>query len=142
MNSSARRHRSCRRPGCRRGISPCLTVYPLDNPVSTLRPDVPGISILGETIQMRPLILLSLCAALALNGQPYTKGVGVYPGDPKQDFAPAVVPASVTGERNLALRRPAYQSSAYDYNLTAQLVTDGIKETTLPRWFTMTTSDH
>jgi hypothetical protein len=78
---------------------------------------------------------------LALNGQPYTKGVGVYPGDPKQDFAPAVVPGSGTGERNLALRRPAYQSSAYDYNLTAQLVTDGIKETTLPRWFTMTTSD-
>ena len=90
---------------------------------------------------MRPVILLSLCAGLALNGQQYTKGVGVYPGDPKQDFAPVVAPATVDTVHNLALRRPAYQSSAYDYNLTAQLVTDGIKETRLPRWFTVTTSD-
>ena len=85
-------------------------------------------------------MLLSLGAAIVLNGQQFTKGVGVYPGDPKQDFAPAIVPADQV-VRNLALRRPAYQSSAYDYNLTAQLVTDGIKETKPPRWFTMTTSD-
>ena len=78
---------------------------------------------------------------MALHSQQYTKGVGVYPGDPKQDFAPAVVPGDRT-VRNLALRRPAYQSSAYDYNLTAQLVTDGIKETRLPRWFVVTASDH
>jgi len=93
---------------------------------------------------MRSAILLSLCAFAALNGQPYTKGVGVYPGDPKQDFAPAVVPATSAAAqavRNLALRRPAFQSSAYDYNLTAQLVTDGIKETKAPRWFTVTVSD-
>src|SRR5664279_2424101 len=89
---------------------------------------------------MRPVILLSFCAVMALNGQQYTKGVGVYPGDPKQDFAPVVVPADQS-VRNLALRRPAYQSSAYDYNLTAQLVTDGIKETNPPRWFAITTSD-
>ena len=43
--------------------------------------------------------------------------------------------------RNLALHRPAYQSSAYDYNLTAQLVTDGIKDTGLPRWVSVSTSD-
>ena len=84
-------------------------------------------------MKIRPLILLSLAAALALNGQTYTKGVGVYPGDPRQDFAPAAVPGDQT-VRNLALRHPAYQSSAYDYNLTAQLVTDGIKETKPPRW--------
>ena len=93
---------------------------------------------------MRSVILLSLCAVMALNGQQYTKGVGVYPGDPKQDFAPVVVPGNAQSDqtvRNLALRRPAYQSSAYDYNLTAQLVTDGIRETKPPRWFTMTTSD-
>jgi hypothetical protein len=34
----------------------------------------------------------------------------------------------------LALRRPAYHSSSYDYNLTAQLVTDGIKDAHLPDW--------
>jgi hypothetical protein len=36
--------------------------------------------------------------------------------------------------RNLALHRPAYASSSYDYNLTAQLVTDGIIDTKSPRW--------
>ena len=55
--------------------------------------------------------------------------MGVYPGDPAQYFGPALVTDTAT-YRNLALHRPAYQSSSYDYNLTAQLVTDGIKETT------------
>ena len=43
--------------------------------------------------------------------------------------------------RNLALHRPAYQSSSYDYNLTAQLITDGIKDTKLPRWVAVSSSE-
>jgi len=43
--------------------------------------------------------------------------------------------------RNLALHRPAYQSSSYDYNLTAQLVTDGIKESKLPSWVSTSASE-
>ena len=88
---------------------------------------------------MNRILLLTLLAASILNAQPYTRGVGVYPGDPSQDFAPTLVPDTTT-YHNLALHRPAYQSSAYDYNLTAQLVTDGIKETTLPRWISVSTS--
>ena len=60
----------------------------------------------------------------------YTRGVGVYPGDPKDYSGPSMV-VDETNYRNLALHRPAYHSSSYDYNLTAQLVTDGIKETKL-----------
>ena len=54
-----------------------------------------------------------------------TRGIGVYPGDPAEYTGPELVAA---GEeyRNLALRRAAWHSSSYDYNLTAQLVTDGI----------------
>ena len=63
----------------------------------------------------------------------YTRGVGVYPGDPREDFGPVLV-ADASTYRNLALRRPAYHSSCYDYNLTAQLVTDGIKDSHLPDW--------
>jgi hypothetical protein len=74
-----------------------------------------------------------------LGAQPYTRGVGVYPGDPGQDWSPAMEIDSTT-YRNLALHRPAYQSSSYDYNLTAQLITDGIRETALPRFFRITTS--
>ena len=65
---------------------------------------------------------------------PFTRGIGIYPGDPREDFAPTIVPADPSTYRNLALLRPAYQSSSYDYNLTAQLLTDGIKDTRLPNW--------
>ena len=63
----------------------------------------------------------------------YTRGVGVYPGEPAADFSPTLVPDTTT-YRNLALLRPAYHSSSYDYNLTAQLITDGIKADSLPQW--------
>jgi hypothetical protein len=75
----------------------------------------------------------------AAQAQQYTLGVGVYPGDPSENFAPASH-LDRTTYRNLALHRPAYQSSSYDYNLTAQLITDGIKDTKLPRWVAVSTS--
>ncbi len=82
-----------------------------------------------------------LAALLALGAQQYTLGVGVYPGDPEQNFAPSFRVDGTT-YRNLALHRAAYQSSSYDYNLTAQLVTDGLIETKLPRWVVVSTSEH
>ncbi len=89
---------------------------------------------------MKRLALLVLSAALVSQAQQYTRGIGVYPGDPKEFFGPTLVSDSNT-YRNLALHRPAYQSSAYDYNLTAQLVTDGIKQRALPQWIVTSTSD-
>jgi hypothetical protein len=92
---------------------------------------------LGENMKF-PALLLLVASSISY-AQVYTRGVGVYPGDPKEYTGPALV---VDGAyRNLALHRPAYQSSAYDYNLTAQLVTDGIKETALPQWIATSTSD-
>jgi beta-galactosidase/beta-glucuronidase len=72
-------------------------------------------------------------ASPAAAAEEFTLGVGVYPGDPRQNFSPELVIDKLT-YRNLALLRPAYHSSSYDYNLTAQLVTDGIKDTHLPEW--------
>jgi len=63
----------------------------------------------------------------------YSRGIGVYPGEPSADFGPTLIP-DATSYRNLALLRPAFHSSSYDYNLTAQLVTDGIKSEGLPEW--------
>ena len=88
---------------------------------------------------MRSIAVILITLPCILSSQPYTRGVGVYPGDPQADFAPVLAPDTAT-YRNLALHRPAYHSSSYDYNLTAQLVTDGIKETTLPRWLVASTS--
>jgi beta-galactosidase/beta-glucuronidase len=86
------------------------------------------------------LRILLLLAPVALAAQTYTRGIGVYPGDSAQSFGPTMGPGGST-YRNLALHRPAWHSSAYDYNLTAQLVTDGIKDTTLPRWLATSTSN-
>ena len=82
--------------------------------------------------------LVSLPAVSTSIAQEPTRGVGVYPGDPAESFAPALVPDTTT-YRNLALRRPAYHSSSRDYNLTAQLVTDGIPAAGAPRWLSTAT---
>jgi hypothetical protein len=79
------------------------------------------------------ILISSACA------QEYTRGVGVYPGDVKEDFSPTMKIDSIN-YRNLAFHRPAYSSSSYNYNLTAQLVTDGIKESQVPGWIATTTS--
>jgi len=88
---------------------------------------------------MRSIAVLLITVPSILSAQPYTRGVGVYPGDPQADFAPVMAP-DTAAYRNLAVHRPAYHSSSYDYNLTAQLVTDGITETTLPRWLVASSS--
>ncbi len=64
----------------------------------------------------------------------FTRGVGVYPGAPDEFFGPALVPDTSGTRRNLALLRPAYASSSYDYNLTPQLLTDGLVDTQMPEW--------
>jgi hypothetical protein len=86
------------------------------------------------------LVVLALVAVASLPAQDGTRGVGVYPGDPQQDFGPLLVPGGPE-QRNLALRRAASASSSYDDNLTAQLVTDGIRQTRLPRWLATATSE-
>ena len=63
----------------------------------------------------------------------YTRGIGVYPGSPAEDFSPTLVPDRDT-YRNIARLRTAYHSSSHDYNLTAQLVTDGITTDKEPQY--------
>ena len=58
-------------------------------------------------------------------------GIGIYPGNPDENTAPVMVQDD--SYRNIALNRAAYASSSFDYNLTAQLVTDGIVSAEMPR---------
>ncbi len=69
----------------------------------------------------------------------YTRGIGQYPGLPKEDPSPELAPSDEY--RNIARLRTAYHSSSYDYNLTAQLVTDGIITTSEPAYMEFTTHD-
>ena len=62
-----------------------------------------------------------------------SRGIGIYPGDPAEYTGPELVPGGET-YRNLALRRIARHSSSYDYNLTAQLATDGLLARQAPYW--------
>ena len=72
-------------------------------------------------------------AAPAARADAYSRGIGMYPGLPAENYSPTFVIDNST-YRNLALLRPAWHSSSYDYNLTAQLITDGIRDTQLPTW--------
>jgi hypothetical protein len=65
----------------------------------------------------------------------------VYPGDPDEYAGPTLQIDRAT-YRKVALHRPAYHSGGYDYKLTAQLVTDGLVATELPRWVSVATSEH
>ncbi len=88
---------------------------------------------------MKIVGIFVLTAVAMLHAQHYTRGVGVYPGDPK-DYNGATMVLDAQTYRNLALHRPAYASSSYDYNLTAQLVTDGIRDVKSPRWISTASS--
>ena len=89
---------------------------------------------------MRGTVALCLVFASTVMAQEYTRGIGIYPGDPKEYFGPTVR-VDMSSYRNIALHRPAYHSSSYDYNLTAQLITDGIKESKLPLWVSTSSSE-
>ncbi len=88
-------------------------------------------------VQAACAILIGLGGVRAAGAD--TRGIGVYPGDPAAFDGPTLVPDPAT-YRNLALHRPATASSNYDFNLTAQLVTDGIVESRLPSWLVSSTS--
>lgn len=80
-------------------------------------------------------LLQPRCAAAAPDG--YTRGIGVYPGRSSEMSAPRLVRDTLL--RNVALDRQAMASSSTDYNLTAQLVTDGIRMPGLPPLLTVST---
>ncbi len=87
------------------------------------------------------VLIFGLYPKVTLYAQECTRGIGVYPGNVKEDFSPILLIDNST-YRNLALLRPVYQSSSYDYNLTAQLLTDGIKDTVMPEWIIASCSEY
>ncbi|BEG97800.1 glycosyl hydrolase 2 galactose-binding domain-containing protein [Bacteroides sedimenti] len=70
------------------------------------------------------VLLLISCKSSYSQTNYYTRGIGVYPGNPQENFSPKLVPDN-EHYRNVAKLKSAYHSSSYDYNLTAQLITDG-----------------
>ncbi len=79
------------------------------------------------------IALTIACCALGRE-QRTTLPPGIYPGRPSENDAPELVTGG-DGYRNLALGRIATSSSSYDYNLTAQLATDGLLDEGTAPWF-------
>ena len=69
------------------------------------------------------------------NQNKYTSGIGIYPGNPAENYSPFLVPDNSKAYRNIAHLRSAFASSTNDYNLTSQLLTDGIITTSSPQYF-------
>lgn len=84
------------------------------------------------------LLLSSLFVSCASKVEQIPTPTNPYPGNPAENFAPHLVADG--SYRNLALHRRAFASSSWDYNLTAQLVTDGIVESQQPAYFALSTS--
>ena len=93
-------------------------------------------------MENRKLTIAAVLAVTLLAGCkeniPENRGIGIYPGNPEQDFSP-VISAFEGRSENLAFRRAAYASSSFDYNLTAHLVTDGIKCDVMPATMELST---
>ncbi len=91
------------------------------------------------TILSGILCLVILVSGCSRKTDKYTRGVGIYPGDPKEYSGPSLVTDDDT-YRNIAGLRAAYHSSSWDYNLTAQLVTDGIITDQMPDFISLSTN--
>lgn len=85
------------------------------------------------------LVMATVFFTMAMADGKFTRGIGQYPGRPDDYKGPEMVKDDVY--RNLACNRAAYASSSFDYNLTAQLATDGIVSTTEPARLTVSTPE-
>lgn len=82
-------------------------------------------------MKLKKILLLAIVGLFGagcgsnMNPDLYSRGVGIYPGNPNETSAPLLEEDHET-YRNVAALKAAWHSSSYDYNLTAQLITDGI----------------
>ena len=76
---------------------------------------------------------------ITTNAQQLNRPIGQYPGNPSEYYGPTLVQDN--SYRDIALHRMVYQSSSWDFNLTSQLLTDGIIDEHLPAWLNVTTPE-
>ena len=87
------------------------------------------------------IYMLLMAMASSAIAQVMNRPIGQYPGNPDEYYGPTLVHDNAYGSRNLALHRMVYQSSSWDFNLTSQLLTDGIIDEQLPAWLNVTTPE-
>ena len=90
-------------------------------------------------MKQRFFLIGSALLGMALQAQVPNRPIGQYPGNPSEYYGPTLVPSNTY--RDLALNRIVYQSSSWDYNLTSQLLTDGIIDENDPAWLNVSTPE-
>ena len=76
---------------------------------------------------------------ITVSAQQLNRPIGQYPGNPSEYYGPKLVQDN--SYRDIALHRMVYQSSSWDFNLTSQLLTDGIVDKEPPAWLNVTTPE-
>ena len=85
------------------------------------------------------IFAILMAATVIVQAQQLNRPIGQYPGNPSEYYGPTLVPDSPWD--NIALNLIVYQSSSWDYNLTSQLLTDGIISDKAPAWLNVTTPE-
>ena len=85
------------------------------------------------------IFILVAIMALSSNAQEMNRPIGQYPGNPSEYYGPKLVQDNTY--RNLALHHAVVQSSSWDFNLTSQLLTDGIIDKEAPAWLNVSTPE-
>ena len=83
------------------------------------------------------LLIAMLC--MTASAQQLNRPIGQYPGNLSEYYGPTLVQDN--SYRDIALHRMVYQSSSWDFNLTSQLLTDGIIDKELPAWLNVSTPE-
>ena len=89
---------------------------------------------------MSALVLLLFSCTRRWQDGPYTRGIGVYPGNP-EEYAGPIARKGERTYQNLALYRKATHGSSYDFYLTAQLLTDGLRCDENPYYVSVSTQE-
>ena len=76
---------------------------------------------------------------ITVSAQQLNRPIGQYPGNSSEYYGPTLVQDN--SYRDIALHRMVYQSSSWDFNLTSQLLTDGIVDKVPPAWLNVTTPE-
>ena len=91
----------------------------------------------------RIIIFAILMAVVGIaQAQQLNRPIGQYPGNPSEYYGPSIH----DGQKRctfdyLSKYHTVYQSSSWDYNLTSQLLTDGIIQDEKPAWLNVTTPE-
>jgi hypothetical protein len=83
-----------------------------------------------------------MAAVFTVAAQQLNRPIGQYPGNPSEYYGPNIEDGH--GRSNLEYMskyHTVYQSSSWDFNLTSQLLTDGIIDDKEPAWLNVTTPD-